>query len=616
MAYRILARILPRLALIAAPVLLLAACGGAAPEPLAPGVADATAGAASKAAVATASESAASASTATVKLLPPAGTSAEAAFGSAVAVQKDGFAVVGAPRELQPGTTRQAGAVYVRTVDGAQSWRLVPSDAATRFQFGRTVDIDGNVLVVGAVLAAYVFRFDGANWVEEAKLEGSCADGRFGTAVAVNGGRLLVGAPLMGCLDASVEGHVFFYERSASGAWELARKLTSHYGTVGSYYGWSVSMEGDTAAVGAPGWGEVFTYRHDGSTWQIGERIVDPIWGSARSFGQSVSFRGGALAVGTPGNGEVREGAGAAYVYRLTTSGGWIAEGKLLPPPTHPAQKLTGSYYGSTVGISGDLLVMGGPQADVEGDQEGAVLVFARQNGSWALQSRLTAPDAGSYDFLGTGLAIDNGVVLAGAPGHGAVGSNVGAAYLFLLEGDTPAPPPVANQSPIASFTYVCSKLNCTFDASGSYDPDGTVSTYAWTFGDGNSGSSSIAQHGYASVGTYSVRLTVTDNNGVSGSTTVAVTVNDAEIVLNATSYKVRGLQKIDLVWSGAASASVDVYFSSSQQSEFFGVLVATLPNLGSYTHHIDRRRGDTYRHWVCEAGTNVCSNKTTVVFN
>ena len=548
-----------------------------------------------------------------VTKLVPEGAPDGAAFGSAVAVEQGAFAAIGAPKEIDA-SGRQAGAVYVSSLDGPGSWRLTPSDAATRYQFGRAVDLDGGVLAVGASYATYVFRFDAGSsgWVEEAKLEGHCSEGRFGTAVSVSGDRLLVGSPIKGCLDASVEGYVFFYEYAGNGVWEFARRLTAHYGTVGSYYGWSVSLEGDTAAVGAPGWGEVFTYRHDGSTWQVGERIPDPIWGSARSFGRAVSLRAGTLVVGTPGDSEMRDGAGAAYVYRQTETGGWIGEVKLLPPPTSPAQKLTGAYYGSTVGISGDLLVMGGPQADVAQQQDGAVLLFKRMDGVWTYGTTLTAFDAGSYDYLGTGLGIDNDMVLAGAPGHDGAGPDVGAAYLFAVDAGEPPPPddpPPANEPPTASFTVETDGLTAYFDASGSSDADGSIEGYSWDFGDGNKANGVTVSHTYAYSGTYTVRLTVADNEGALGTTTQSVTVSgDSDIVLSATGYKLRGLQKARLDWYGTAAERVDVYRNN--------VWITTTANSGSHIDNIDQRGRGTYIYQICEAGTGTCSNEATVVFD
>lgn len=549
-----------------------------------------------------------------VKLLPGAAP-AGAAFGSAVAVHGH-LAVVGAPRELDASGTRQAGAAYVTTTDVAASWRLTPTDAGVRHLFGRAVAVDGSRIVVGAAYAAYVFRYDGADWVEEAKLEQNCSQGRFGTAVAISGNRLVVGSPLLGCLEASTQGYVFFYQRLLDGSWAQESRRTSDYGTVGSHYGASVSMDGNTAVVGAPGWGEVFTYRHDGANWQTGPRITDPVWGSARGFARSISLQGGRLVVGAPGDSEMREGAGAAYVYRQTEIGGWAGEGKLLPPPTSPVQKLTGSYYGSSVGISGELLVLGGPQADATQVQDGAVLVFALQSGVWTHRLSWTATGAGSYDFLGGAVAIDHGTVLAGAPGHDAAGSDVGAAYLITVSGNQPPPPddppddpPPANQSPTASFTFTTDGLTAHFDGSGSTDPEGPIANYSWDLGDAVKANGLTVSHTYAYSGTFTVRLTVSDSQGALGTTTQPVTVRgDSDLVLGAAGYKLRGLQKARLDWLGTAAERVDVYRNA--------VWIATTANRGSYLDNIDARGRGTYTYRICEEGKGKCSNEAAVVFD
>jgi subtilisin len=85
---------------------------------------------------------------------------------------------------------------------------------------------------------------------------------------------------------------------------------------------------------------------------------------------------------------------------------------------------------------------------------------------------------------------------------------------------------PPANQAPTASFTYETAYLSCSFDASGSSDPDGDALTYAWNFGDGSSGGGVDPSHTYAIGATYSVTLTVTDEHGATAATSQDVTVN------------------------------------------------------------------------------------------
>ncbi|MFD1936956.1 LamG-like jellyroll fold domain-containing protein [Nonomuraea mangrovi] len=74
-----------------------------------------------------------------------------------------------------------------------------------------------------------------------------------------------------------------------------------------------------------------------------------------------------------------------------------------------------------------------------------------------------------------------------------------------------------ANQAPTGSFTVTCEALECTFDGTASSDSDGTVEGYAWTFGDGQSGTGATTTHTYPVAGDYPVTLTVTDNDGATG---------------------------------------------------------------------------------------------------
>ncbi len=82
------------------------------------------------------------------------------------------------------------------------------------------------------------------------------------------------------------------------------------------------------------------------------------------------------------------------------------------------------------------------------------------------------------------------------------------------------------NATPIAAIAPSCTGQACAFDGSGSSDPDGTVASYAWDFGDGGSSTAVVPSHRFAAAGTYPVKLTVTDNQGGTGTTTVQVPVD------------------------------------------------------------------------------------------
>ena len=90
------------------------------------------------------------------------------------------------------------------------------------------------------------------------------------------------------------------------------------------------------------------------------------------------------------------------------------------------------------------------------------------------------------------------------------------------------------NQPPVASFTKTCGLLTCKFTSTSS-DPDGTIASYSWTFGDGGTSPLQSPSHSYAAGGTYPVTLTVTDNLGATSSTSQSVTVtSNSPPIVNA----------------------------------------------------------------------------------
>jgi PKD repeat protein len=110
--------------------------------------------------------------------------------------------------------------------------------------------------------------------------------------------------------------------------------------------------------------------------------------------------------------------------------------------------------------------------------------------------------------------------------GPGVDGQSWSSRAMFVQQGSAPAP----NREPTAAMTVTCSGTTCDFDALGSVDPDGTIATYDWDFGDGSvHGHQQSASHTYADPGDHEVTLTVTDDRGAPGSSTRVVTTTASD---------------------------------------------------------------------------------------
>jgi PKD repeat protein len=257
---------------------------------------------------------------------------------------------------------------------------------------------------------------------------------------------------------------------------------------------------------------------------------------------------------------------------------------QLPPEPSEPANATPTASF--TVACSGSSCSFDGrPSSDSDGTIEDYSWVFGDGTGASGATTEHAYAEPGDYT-----------VTLTVTDDRGGWDRD---SKLVTIEA---SPPPPSNTAPTAAFTSACSGLSCSFDASGSADGDGTIDAYSWEFGDGTSGAGKTAEHTYAQPGTHTVALTVTDNGGATATDSKPVTL----IGLTARGYKVKGLQKVDLSWSGSRAESFDVYRD--------GVRIATVPAT-AYTDNLNRKGSGAYRYKVCEAETSTCSDQVTVTF-
>jgi len=146
---------------------------------------------------------------------------------------------------------------------------------------------------------------------------------------------------------------------------------------------------------------------------------------------------------------------------------------------------------------------------------------------------------------------------------------------LALITGCLNESPPPANQSPRASFTASPTSgeapLGVTFNASASFDPDGSITSYVWTFGDGGSSSGATAAHTYTSAGTYTARLRITDNDGATDTITHNILVQ-APAPPPIT------------VWITASESEIDILSYEIEDGVLWYTLVGRAKNITSRT--------------------------------
>ena len=351
------------------------------------------------------------------------------------------------------------------------------ADADDRAYFGRTMSMNNNVLLVSAGdYKTSVYGYAGTEW----NLEGSIPETRYSktkisqTAVAVDTDSLLIGVPNTN-YHGFASGSVHRYRR-VLGGWQYLDSLvpetltayssfggsiavsdlfiivgTSERNFSGSLYvfprtgfrlfspvqlipsdsarnqhfGHSISVEGATIAVGAPGDqrdGAVYIYRHMGTAWKM-EKIPAPpeVKGT---FGKQILLKDGMLFI----TAERQSDTGMVYIYTFNGST-WQLVQTLSPPDDVPMRD-----FGAALAGARGVLVIGAPDSDSSvGRRTGAVYIYTNRNGSWQFDQEVVSQAVKSGDRFGAAVVFD-GMQLAVAATHDdQVDLDAGAIYIYQV---------------------------------------------------------------------------------------------------------------------------------------------------------------------------------------
>jgi hypothetical protein len=363
-------------------------------------------------------------------------------FGRWIAINGD-TALIGAF-----GDNSCTGSAYIFVRNGTtwtQQAKLTASDGVAGDAFGRAVAISGDTAVVGTFQAnnktgaVYVFGRVGTTWTQLAKLNAT-PGGRatcFGRSVSFSGDTIAVGAH---CENNST-GAVYVFVGGGS-TWVQQARITAPDGAPSEYFGRSIALDGNTLLAGAyfnAVRGSAYVFVRDGVLWTNQAKLTPT--DAAYLFGYTVSLSGDTAVIGAPGT---KTNTGSAYVY--TRNGTlWTARAAL----TSPTPKQNGSFA-YAVAVNGVNVFIG---AWNENSAKGAAYIFRSDQTSWNLYTTLTAPDGIAGDTFGYEVVIDGATAICGAY---AANSAAGSAYVFVIPPPNPLPaltnldPPTALAAPSA----------------------------------------------------------------------------------------------------------------------------------------------------------------------
>jgi len=305
-------------------------------------------------------------------------TAADAAagerFGYSVAVSGD-TAVIGAYRD-----NSGAGSAYVFVRAGGvwtQQAKLTAADAAAGDCFGISPGVSGDTAVIGAhgddefAGSAYVFVRSGGVWTQQAKLTAAdaAANDYLGCSVALSGDTAVIGAH--GDDQSAGSGYVFV---RSGGVWTQQAKLTASDAAANDQFGYSVAVSGDTAVIGAYGdddggsdAGSAYVFVRAGGVWTQQPKLTAADAAAGDYFGCSVAVWGDTAVIGAHGYGG--SDAGSAYVF-VRAGGVWTEQAKLTASDAEQYD-----HFGYSLAVSGDTALIGA-YGHAGGTDAGSAYVF------------------------------------------------------------------------------------------------------------------------------------------------------------------------------------------------------------------------------------------------
>ena len=376
-------------------------------------------------------------------------------FGGSVAISTGSSGdtvVIGAPFDSN-GDSFAQGSAYVFVRSGTvwqQQAKLQAGDGAAEDSFGSAVAITGGTVIIGAPFddvdshdnqgSAYIFTRAGTVWSQQTKLTASdgAANDQFGFSVTVGGNTFIAGAPLNDISENPDQGsaHVF-----AAGTQEQV-KLLANDGAASDAFGLSVAISGNTAIIGAyaddvganSNQGSAYIFVRSGTTWSLQQKITASDGAAEDLFGNPVNIDGDTVIVGAF-NDDIGANAnqGSAYIF-VRNGTTWTEQQKLFA-----SDGATGDGFGGYAIVKGDTAIVSATQDDIDlNSNQGSAYVFTRTGTVWTQQQKLTANDSAAEDFFGGGLALSGDTAIIGAFGNDVDGkTNQGAAYVFTRSGTT-----------------------------------------------------------------------------------------------------------------------------------------------------------------------------------